>query len=632
MRKYVTDYLPIVPALLIFVLLARYLNFTQDDAYISYRYVANFLNGHGLVYNIGERIEGFTNFGWVIYMILVGGLGFGYILVSKITGLLLGAGVIVVTFLIARTLFDQNKKLLAVTSTYLVAANLSLAYWSPAGLETAAFAFVTSLSLYWFLKRDNLLIVGLMLAVWIRPEGAVVAGLLIIAEAVSERRMPIFALRSAGAALVLSLPYVVFKQVYYGSIIPNPFYAKTSMNATSLANGLGYAWEFLRDYGLGGVGLIAPLLFFKRLTTGQRSILIFTLGYLAYIVLVGGDVLKVHRFFVPVMGLSAILLFITMHLMTARLTSQSRQAVFLFGALVIGGLTIYLPYRTVVDFRDLERSFTMRMRTLADGIGKSDKRDFSVAIPTIGIIGYTLLGHDIIDMVGLTDSTIARYSDEPVPGMATTWKERKHNSVYLLKRAPDYIAFSTGVKPSAPAEKALMMYSSFQNAYRSVGWYFEDPFAAPRGITLSAFKKVRPVVGPIQPDYPLRYVEDLKLGTQEYAAGNYAKAIGPLEDAIKAAGRLNPSPELLYTLGYCYGSTGKGEAGVACLSRAIEIDSLAFAPHRDLYMFDLANGDLAGARLHREYLLKIVPWYVPRLDSLAARGAIRAGKGPAEPR
>ncbi len=205
MRKYVTDYLPIVPALLIFVLLARYLNFTQDDAYISYRYVANFLNGHGLVYNIGERIEGFTNFGWVIYMILVGGLGFGYIVVSKITGLLLGAGVIVVTFLIARTLFDQNNRLLAVTSAYLVAANLSLAYWSPAGLETAAFAFVTSLSLYWFLKRSNLLIVGLLLAVWIRPEGAVVAGLLIIAEAVSERRMPIFALRSAGVALVLSL-------------------------------------------------------------------------------------------------------------------------------------------------------------------------------------------------------------------------------------------------------------------------------------------------------------------------------------------------------------------------------------------------------------------------------------------
>ena len=49
--------------------LAFYLRFVQDDAFITYRYVANFLAGHGLVYNIGERICGFTNFGWTIYLL-----------------------------------------------------------------------------------------------------------------------------------------------------------------------------------------------------------------------------------------------------------------------------------------------------------------------------------------------------------------------------------------------------------------------------------------------------------------------------------------------------------------------------------------------------------------------------------
>src|SRR5690242_18166607 len=37
-----------------------------DDAFISFRYVRNLLDGHGLVWNVGERVEGYTNFLWVM--------------------------------------------------------------------------------------------------------------------------------------------------------------------------------------------------------------------------------------------------------------------------------------------------------------------------------------------------------------------------------------------------------------------------------------------------------------------------------------------------------------------------------------------------------------------------------------
>ncbi|MEO8666684.1 MAG: hypothetical protein ABI462_14415, partial [Ignavibacteria bacterium] len=40
--------------------------FIQDDAYISFRYIQNFVNGNGLVFNIGERVEGYTNLLWVL--------------------------------------------------------------------------------------------------------------------------------------------------------------------------------------------------------------------------------------------------------------------------------------------------------------------------------------------------------------------------------------------------------------------------------------------------------------------------------------------------------------------------------------------------------------------------------------
>ena len=98
----------LLPALAAYFILAGTLDFYQDDAYISYRYVFNLLDGHGLVYNIGERVEGYTNFGWVIYLAFWGVLGLNYVLISKITGYLLGAAIIVVAYLTARLVFDDK--------------------------------------------------------------------------------------------------------------------------------------------------------------------------------------------------------------------------------------------------------------------------------------------------------------------------------------------------------------------------------------------------------------------------------------------------------------------------------------------------------------------------------------------
>jgi hypothetical protein len=41
-----------------------------DDAYVSFRYAENLVHGlvhgHGLVFNPGERVEGYSNFLWVL--------------------------------------------------------------------------------------------------------------------------------------------------------------------------------------------------------------------------------------------------------------------------------------------------------------------------------------------------------------------------------------------------------------------------------------------------------------------------------------------------------------------------------------------------------------------------------------
>ena len=66
--------LAVVPVIL-GILLAFGKRWVCDDAFISFRYAENLIHGLGLVYNAGERVEGYTNFLWTMWAAL--GLRFG---------------------------------------------------------------------------------------------------------------------------------------------------------------------------------------------------------------------------------------------------------------------------------------------------------------------------------------------------------------------------------------------------------------------------------------------------------------------------------------------------------------------------------------------------------------------------
>lgn len=622
---HIRKYWSVVLALGLYTYLANAMSFTQDDAYISYRYVANYLNGDGLVYNIGERIEGFTNFGWTIYMMLLGVVGANFILISKITGFLFGGGVVWITFRLARRILDDDNKAFAAVATILVGINQSLAYWSPAGLETAAFAFFALWSFYLYLNRNWLLIFSLVMAVWLRPEGAVITGILIFLETWERRALPKFTMSCAALALALSMPFVAFKISYYGSVFPNPFFAKTSFTFDQLANGWEYTSRFLEHYTfyyVGCLGLVFPAFVYRKLSNEARAAWLMTVLYLAYIVLVGGDVLKVHRFFLPIIGLVAILMVMPIHELTGRLAQRTRLMVLIPMALVMVFLTYDLPRAFVERYNNSEIVFTEKMRFKAQQLKQSDTTDFSVALATIGVFGYELLGHDIIDLVGLTDSTIARYSEDPIPGMETTWKEQKHNSRYLLERGPDYIMFSTGIKPSAPAERALLLYRQFIDSYRTVGWYYQRP-GARMGVISSVFKKMRPIVGEVVPVYPVEYVQEYKKALDAHTKSDHVTAIRHYDRAARASPRPY-YPYLIYQKAFSLQRLERYEEAFRMLNSLLVRDSTIFEAHMDLYRYAVFYGDSTKAEIHKNWLIKLVPWYWPRIDSAAQ--ALMAGR------
>src|SRR5947209_17045602 len=56
----------LLAAIAALLLLAWWHRFIMDDAFISFRYADNLVRGWGLVWNEGERIEGYTNFLWTM--------------------------------------------------------------------------------------------------------------------------------------------------------------------------------------------------------------------------------------------------------------------------------------------------------------------------------------------------------------------------------------------------------------------------------------------------------------------------------------------------------------------------------------------------------------------------------------
>ncbi|MCS6774610.1 MAG: hypothetical protein NZ693_10935 [Thermoflexales bacterium] len=76
---------------------ALFHEFTIDDAYITFRYVKQWVAGNGLVFNIGERVEGYSNFLWIVLLAPLYALGVDLVLASKVLGVLLGVVTLLLT-------------------------------------------------------------------------------------------------------------------------------------------------------------------------------------------------------------------------------------------------------------------------------------------------------------------------------------------------------------------------------------------------------------------------------------------------------------------------------------------------------------------------------------------------------
>lgn len=282
-----------------------------EDAFISFRYSANLAEGHGLVFNVGERVEGYSNFLWVV---LVAGpralVNADIITTARVLGVLCALGCVLVTYVLTRRITGSARAgLLAAT---VVAGASSLAAYGPSGLETPMFALLVLLVLL-AVQANRPLVAGLLvaLATMTRPDGiviAVVVGVWLVAAAVRQKtwRVPLW---YVAGAVVLAAPWTVWRVVYYGHLVPNAIAAKSGASTSWL---LRSGFDYLSGYLVAAQALLVlvPVAVFALLKSRAAGLPVLALAlgvvYIGFFVATGGDWMPAWRFFAPAMPLLAV--------------------------------------------------------------------------------------------------------------------------------------------------------------------------------------------------------------------------------------------------------------------------------------------------------------------------------------
>ncbi len=222
-----------------------------DDAFISFRYARNLVNGLGLVFNAGERVEGYTNFLWT--MIMAAGM------VVKLDPVPLSEWLGAISFFVTVGLFGYFSYRLfrskeSGASLWLPFTSIALLLhrdsqiFATSGLETSLVTALVSGSFVLLVlaeRNRSLLIAGLILAAALltRPDTMPFCAVSLIFIGVTRRPVIKSLLLLLAPMALIYLPYWIIRYNYYGYPFPNTYYAK-SANCRTTAKGSFYIWLY----------------------------------------------------------------------------------------------------------------------------------------------------------------------------------------------------------------------------------------------------------------------------------------------------------------------------------------------------------------------------------------------------
>lgn len=423
-----------------------------DDALISLRYAENLATGHGLVWNPGERVEGYTNFLWTLILAAVHKLPLsqGHVcLVIQILGIpLLWA------CLWATVRLGEICRLLPVSAccaVTLTALHYNLMYFGLLGMETALLTVLITCGLMATALNVQRRVGRLQSVPWFAL--AVLCRLDAVVVIAVAYGMELLCARSgrwrtilAGMLVVATLAGQTFwRHSYYGEWLPNTYYLKATgwPLGERLITGLNQSMWIGLAFGLPLLLALATLLRPHR----QFVLLLAAFGGLfAYHIYVGGDAWPLNRFVIP----ASIGLFVAaaqgMHIVyQTMIATRSRRSSLALRAALVGlcllGLDgVHAEHLLLIEPPQTVPENAMNARYVR-AIQQVATSDASVAVIYAGLVPYfTRLTS--YDLYGKCDPHIARLP--AVPGIQRAghnkfdfmWSLRTHRPDILLHALP----------------------------------------------------------------------------------------------------------------------------------------------------------------------------------------------------
>jgi hypothetical protein len=425
-----------------------------DDAFISFRYLANFLAGDGLVYNPGEPVWGFSNFLWIAMLAPWVALGAEPLTTARLIGvasnlLLIGA--------LLLGLPSSGERRRNAAGAALLATNGAFLMQGMSGLETSFFSLLllAALALHARAGRHGGLALciapGLVtgLATLTRPEGAFLFAIL-VGDAVLERRRSRTPLVDRlGGLLLGAVPLVAAFETSmffaYDALWPNSIDSKVGLSAEQLRRGLHYAAVFARNYP---VALLVPFvagLRWRAAGPDERLLLRTTVVFASYPVVVGGDWMPGYRLFQPLLVLGAALTPLALSALGNRLGAPLR------GRVAAALVTCCCLLGAASSLRDPHVNIgtrpTLVEAAIRVGVWMRENlpADSLLATSTAGTIPF-YSGLQVVDMMGINDRVIAARRDLPAG-----WRGiEKGDGRYVLSRRPNYIQLGSFLGSSVP--------------------------------------------------------------------------------------------------------------------------------------------------------------------------------------
>jgi len=441
-----------------------------DDAMISMRYAWNFAHGLGLVWNAGERVEGYTN----LLMTLV--MSFASLFLNKTFAplavqifaipIILGAAFLTRAIALSITDGGQNQEIVGLLAFACTLFYYPLSYWALLGMETGLLTLLILATILFALrwlktyKMSDLL--GLTttagLAYLTRDDALIPVAIIFAFIALEtwinkKSKQEFFQILYAGMfLLVFPIGHTIFRYIYYGELLPNTYVLKLGNFSLHirLIGGARFVIPFLEQSALVILFAMLGVVFdFNRAKAFLFSFLLAALGYQIY---AGGDPWPLWRILSPAMPMVFLLAILGALGLLQCWASHTRHKVLiptLAAILILASLAFTnLPFLDD-DFLIYSTSASEASRVYTNtaiAINALTAPNASIGVVWAGTIPY-YADRYAIDFLGKSDKYIARLKPDisgavSWDGMVSVPGHNKYDLNYsIVERQPTYIQF-----------------------------------------------------------------------------------------------------------------------------------------------------------------------------------------------